>query len=831
MFDMSLTNLPVQLTSFIGRVRETQEIERLLASARLVTLTGASGCGKTRLALQVASGMTNSFADGVWLVEFASLRDPALTANLAVHALGMQPLPEQPPLELLLGFVRTRRVLLVLDNCEHLIAACAELTRTLLSAAPDLTILATSREPLGLAGEMLYQVQPLSLPPGLDSDHEAHIQLPMLTPQSAGDYDAIHLFVERARTVLPGFALTAANTATVINICRRLDGIPLAIELASARVNVLTVEQIAERLDNRFAFLVSAQRTTPIPRHRTLREAIDWSYDLLTAEEQVLLRRLGVFAAGFTLDTVSGICGDDGIVPCDAEARTLELLSSLVHKSLVVARTLERTEARYRLLESIREYALEKMRQADEAARLRDRHSDLFLARAEEAAPRLGDAYQQLWLTWLEAEHDNLRAALSWSLESGRIESGLRIAIALPRFWEIRGHMPEAMSWLDRLLAAAGEDTPPATRARGHVFASFAAMLMGDAAACMSHAQAAFRLAERVGDDDRPLLALVLAAASTAERMAGNFQAAFELGERMIPMARQDGSSLYLGMSLLTQGLLAIEAGAYATARTLVDEGLALAYEDGDAFRIGGGLTLQGHLARCQEDYSQAKRAFESSVASLRTVGAERDLARALSNLGHACLHMGDADGALSVFEESLALHQAGQYKHGMAEALVGFAALAIVRGLPAAGAHLLGAAAASGRTLGIGLQPAACSEQDYYRMVARSRLGDAEFAAEEAAGRAMSLEQAIDYARRLPLEPKPTSAVRSKADGLTPREREVISLIAQGKSNDEIADTLVLSKRTVEKHISNIFSKLGFTQRAQIVRWVIEQGLVQGSN
>ena len=307
---------------------------------------------------------------------------------------------------------------------------------------------------------MLYQVSPLSLPLGMDAIPGPWARSPALTPQDVSDSEAIQLFVERARAILPDFALTPANTAAIVNICRRLDGIPLAIELASARAGVLTVEQIAARLDDRFALLVSGHRTTHVPHHQTMRVAIDWSYDLLTAEEQVLLRRLAVFAAGFTLDTIDGICGDDGVAPCGAEGRTLDLLSSLVSKSLVVASTLGRTEARYRLLESIRDYALEKMSQAGEVARLRDRHLDLFLARAEEAAPRLGDAYQQLWLAWLEGEHDNLRVALAWSLEGGRIEAGLRIANALVRFWEIRGHVPEGLTWFERLLARADDGVP-----------------------------------------------------------------------------------------------------------------------------------------------------------------------------------------------------------------------------------------------------------------------------------------------------------------------------------------------------------------------------------
>ena len=449
---MGRSFLPAQLTSFVGRRRELAEVSQLLASARLVTLTGASGCGKTRLALQVAHAAGAAFADGVWLAELAALRDPALTPDLVAQILGVRPLPNQPLLDALLDFVRPRRMLLVLDNCEHLITACAALAQTLLSVAPGLTILATSREPLALAGEMLYQVWPLSLPVGLDTIPAPWTRSPARTPQDVSGSEAIQLFVERARAILPDFALTPANTAAVVNICCRLDGIPLAIELASARTNVLTVQQIAERLDNRFAFLISGHRTTHVPHHHTMRVAIDWSYDLLTTEEQVLLRRLAVFAAGFTLDTLAGICGDDGVAPCGAEEGALELVSSLVNKSLIVATTLGRTEARYWLLESIRDYALEKLDESRETQRLRDRHLDLFLARAEAAAPRLGDAYQQHWLAWLEAEHDNLRTALAWSLEGGRVEAGLRIANAIVRFWEIRGHVQEGLAWFERLL-------------------------------------------------------------------------------------------------------------------------------------------------------------------------------------------------------------------------------------------------------------------------------------------------------------------------------------------------------------------------------------------
>ncbi len=463
---------------------------------------------------------------------------------------------------------------------------------------------------------MLYQVSPLSLPTGLDALPAPGAQSSTLTPQNVSGSEAVQLFVERAKAILPGFALTPENIGPIVNICCRVDGIPLAIELASARANVLTVHQIAERLDDRFTFLISGHRTAHVAHHQTIRMAIDWSYDLLTAKEQVLLRRLAVFAAGFILDTVADICGDDGVAPCGTEEQTLELLSSLVNKSLIVATTLGRTEARYRLLESIRDYALEKLDASRETQRLRDRRLDLFLTRAEEAAPRLGDAYQQLWLAWLDGEHDNLRTALVWSLESGRVEAGLRIACALVRFWEIRGHVQEGIAWFERLLARADDGVALAVRVNAYTFASFMEMFLGHAPASTAYARAAVDLAEAAGEGDRAILAFALAGLATAAQTAGDNQTAFSVMDRIIPIDREFGPSLHLGMGLLSQGRAAIQLGAYAVARTLREESLALAREAGDAFRAGHALNSLGDLARCEQNYAAAKIAHEQGVAS-----------------------------------------------------------------------------------------------------------------------------------------------------------------------------------------------------------------------
>ena len=337
---MAIATLSVPLTSFVGRECELADVQHLLATSRLVTLTGAGGCGKTRLAIQIAQTVSETFADGVWWVDLAPLRDPALVPQLVAQTLGVHPPPAQPLLEALLTFVRRKHLLLILDNCEHLIDACAQLSHHLLSQVSDLCILATSREPLALAGEMIYPLHGLAWPSA--AGQTTYDRLSSGDAQDVLQYDAVRLFVERARAISPAFTITAGNAPAIVEICRRLDGIPLALELASARVNVLTVQQIAARLDDRFALLTSGPRTALVPHHHTLRAAIDWSYALLTTEEQTLLRRLAVFAGGFTLDTAEAVCSGDGI----AAGRVLDLLSSLVTKSLVVAETTSRARAR-----------------------------------------------------------------------------------------------------------------------------------------------------------------------------------------------------------------------------------------------------------------------------------------------------------------------------------------------------------------------------------------------------------------------------------------------------------------------------------------------------
>jgi len=819
---MLSTNLPVHLTSFIGRTDDLAQIERLLSQARLVTLTGPGGCGKTRLAIQVADRVSQTFSDGVFFAGLASLREPHLVPQFVAVALGLQPVANEPLLEMLKSFLRSRQLLLILDNCEHLSAACAGLVQELMTHAPALRVLSTSREPLAIAGEVIYPVSGLEWP-ALDSEGDHAGQTP-LSIQEVMRYDAVQLFVERAREISPLFALTTNNSVTIAEICQRLDGLPLALELASARTNVLTLQEIASHLNDRFSLLTSWQRTGFEPRHHTLRATIDWSYELLTTAEQTLLNRLAVFSAGCTLDTAEVICASEGV----ASDQILELLSSLVTKSLVVAETTGRTQARYRLLETIREYALGKLDATGETAWIRDRHLDLYLARAEEALPKQFEAYQQLWLNWLESEHDNLRAALAWALESERIEAGLRLASALTLFWEIRGYVREGVRWLESLLAAADEHVSVKVHVDALVFATFHYRLLGDAQAAMTCARQAVDLAETVSDANSPILAFARDGLATAARTVGDHQLAFDLLEQNQLFYRQAGPPFYLGMALLAQGEAATQLGYYEIARERLNESLAFARQDGNTFRIAHALNNLGDVSRLEQKYAEAAATYERALALLGELDAQRDRASLLSNLAFATLHLGDVERAQRLFLESLAILQAQQNQPGILECLIGFAATAVAAGQPALGVRLFAAAAAVSGQPAVSNWKATRAELEHYMALARTSLADAAFNAEQAAGRGLSLEQALELARQLTIHPESGPQATKAGDDLTARERQVTVLIAQGKTNREIADELVLSKRTVEKHAANILSKLGFTTRAQIVRWAVENGLTQ---
>jgi non-specific serine/threonine protein kinase len=821
---MTSTNLPVQLTSFIGRERELAEVEHLVSTSRLVTLTGAGGCGKTRLAIQVANNISSTFVDGVWLVDFVPLHEPGLVPQHVAQTLGLRPAPNQPLNEMLLNFVRSKGMLLILDNCEHLTAACAQLGQQLMAAASELNILATSRQPLAASGEKIYQIQGLARP-SFDLAIASN-------PEDLVQYDSIHLFVERARAISPYFKITSENALAIIEICQRLDGIPLALELASARVNVLAAGQIAGRLDDRFALLTSGQRIAGVSHHQTLRAAIDWSYDLLTPEEQTLLRRLAVFDAGCTLDTAESVCAGDRIT----KEHTLDLLSSLVDKSLVVAETIGRAEGRYRLLETIRDYALQKLEQSGEASRLRDRYLEFFVARAEEIAPKLqASSYQGLWLNWMDGEQDNMRAALAWSLESGHIEDGLRLAVALVWYWRLRSSNQELLTWLERLLEQSDEKVPLVLRARAFTYASQGAAGVADSARATAYGHTAVALCEVMGEDGKSLLAYALTGLSMASQAIGDFTTAAEVSERAATIFRELGDTTGLVFTLFGQAVGALAQGNYERARTRVRQGLVLTKEAGFlplSYQHAMAMNLLGDVERFEGNYERAQAAYEQSLEGLRQIGAARDQAAVLHNLAHAYLHQGNLNQAHRFFCESMSMQREEDNAQGLAECLIGFGAMASCSGMPAQAARLLAAAVALGGKALLAQWPAERMEYEYYLSAIRTKLTDQEYEQAQMKGRMLTMEQAIEYALSLHLVPPArASKVQDEFGGLTEREREVAALIGQGKTNGEIAVELVLSKRTVEKHVANILSKLELTNRAQIVRWAMEHNLSNGSS
>jgi predicted ATPase/Tfp pilus assembly protein PilF len=646
----SASNLPLQPSSFVGRESEVAQVRRLLGQTRLLTLVGAGGSGKTRLSLRVAAELLEAYPDGVWQIELAPLTDAALVAQTLATALGLREQPGQPLIQTLTDFLRPRTALLLLDNCEHLMAPCAQLAASLLRACPAVTLLATSREALRVAGEVVWQVPPLSLP---DGERLQRAEAEWMSVLLASD--AVRLFVERAQAHRLDFALSASNGALVAEVCRRLDGIPLAIELAAARLRTMTVEQLAQRLDRCLQVLTGGERTAS-PRQQTLRALIDWSYDLLEPAEKALLGRLSVFAGGWTLEAAMNVCPGEGI----EDWEVLDLLTGLADKSLVAFE--ERGEVgRYRLLEAIHQYARERLQersrqrpaQPAEPETWRRRHRDLYLLLAEEARAQLRESDPSHWFGVLEAEHDNLRQALTYCLEAADGgEAGLRLGVALQPLWGIRGYVSEGRLRLNAILSRpAGRDHPKLWAEALHGAGALAYM-QGDYREARLLNEQSLTIRWEIGD--RQDIADSLNALGLVIHGLGEYVAACSLLEESLSIRQELQDRRGIADSLNHLGLATYEQGDHATAKSLLEESLSLYRALGDRRGIALSLHIQGRIAGDQNELDIARSRFEESLHLLRELGDRRHIAWSLLNLGRVVNLLGDHALALTRLEESL---------------------------------------------------------------------------------------------------------------------------------------------------------------------------------
>src|SRR5215212_2343033 len=556
-------NLPAPRSSFVGREREMEEVKCELTITRLLTLTGVGGSGKTRLALEVARDLVEAHPNGVWLVELAPLSEEVLVAKAVAEALEVPERPAEPLADTLAEVLRNRELLLILDNCEHLLEAAARLVDRLLDSCSHLRIMATSREAIGVEGEVRWVVPPLSVPElrGTPSSEEL------------GAYESVRLFGERARERDPSFSLSPLNALSVADICRMLEGIPLAIELAAGRGGTLSVEQISERLGGSLELLARGGRTA-VPRHRTLQGALGWSYDLLSESERKLFRKVSVFAGGWTLEASEAVGSGDGV----EEREILDLLSGLVEKSLVMVRGGDPGGARYRLLEPVRQYAVGKLEESDEVEEARRRHAEFFLALAEETETEMKGPEQATWLDRLEAEHDNLRGALSWALERGEPELGLHLAVAFWWFWEARGYFGEGRRWLEQALAKGSRASSARARALdgvGHL-----AFNVGDVDRAVAAAEEGLKLRTQAEIEPSTAASLVRIQALKAE-MRGDYERATELFRESLDLGREAEDNLTVVWSVISLGCLASDQGDHDRATQLYEEGLALCLESG----------------------------------------------------------------------------------------------------------------------------------------------------------------------------------------------------------------------------------------------------------
>ena len=769
-------NLPIQLTSFIGREREITEVKKILKEHRLVTLTGAGGTGKTRLSLQVAVDVLGHFPNGIWFVELAPLTDPDLIPQTILSTMGVHEQAGRAPLKLLKDYLHDKKSLIILDNCEHLIDASARLAEVLLTAAPELTILASSREALGVKGEHSYPVPSLSSP---DIRH-----LPIA--EKLSQYEAVRLFIDRASLVSPHFVVDKENAPFIAQICYRLDGIPLAIELSAARVKMMSVEQISNRLDDRFRLLTGGARTA-LPRQQTLRALIDWSYDILSENERLLLRRLSVFAGSWTLDAVEAICAEEGMNVYDV----LDLLTQLVNKSLVVV--LEKPQPRgklsgedslrYRMLETIRQYGREKLLEAGERNRIRDRHFDYYFEMARKLLPEFFGPKELIWLVWLEDEWDNLRAAVEWSIET-RPDACLQLVNCLGYlFLDSQDNLTDIQNWLMQLLSHPANAAGTAARARGLLhWAWYANANYESSDRIQSMIDEAVSILEESGDKNGLAHGYLTAALAANDLESGltNFEKALALFYETKDKVWTGFALLYFGWLIETQnyerklaslqeslaiyrelgfvsgtiealkqlGALALRQGNFEQAHLRLDEGLRILQEH--ASILGNSITMSydlGDLAYYEGNYQLARIYYESCLSWASQKCLPLPEAWANARLGYLYTRLGEGNTARLYYQKALIPYQTGNTRIGVLFTVEGLASLAVSERRWERAVKLLTWATKLRRDSGELRPPVEQAAVDRDLAILRANLTETEFSSLTAEGSTMTMEQAIGLA------------------------------------------------------------------------------------